>query len=94
MVKERDGFVREFVRVVASFEVSQSLWWKRWRMRLSFLFMFCCGFEVVIGEEEKSDDGFWVLWEVRGGRRERVRENMVVFWRMLKNDGWFQSQKR
>lgn len=51
-------------------------------MRLSLLlFVFCC-------EEEKSDengDGFWVLWEVREGRRERVRENMVEFWRMLKN---------
>jgi hypothetical protein len=43
-------------------------------MRLSLLLGF--------GEEEKSDerdDGFWVLWEVSEGRRERVRENMVVF---------------
>jgi len=49
-------------------------------MRLS-LFVFCCGF----GEEEKSGDEFWILWVVREGRRERVRENMVVFWRMVKN---------
>jgi len=38
-------------------------------------------FEVGFGEDEKSDDGFWILWEVRGRRRERVvRENMFGVW--------------
>lgn len=51
VIKERDGFVR----VVASFEVSQTLWWKRWRMRLSLLLLlgFGCGEEKKM---EKCDD--------------------------------------
>ncbi|MCI64125.1 hypothetical protein A2U01_0085382, partial [Trifolium medium] len=68
-VKAVDGFVRELIRVVASFEVSQSLWWKRERIMLSLL-LFVFGFGVGVGfegcDEEKSEKcggGDGVLWE-------------------------------
>jgi hypothetical protein len=66
IVKAVDGFVRELIKVVASFEVNQSLWWKRERIMLSLLFVF--GFGVGVGfegcDEEKSEKcGDRVLWE-------------------------------
>lgn len=51
-VRAVEGLVKELIKVVACFEVNQSLWWNLDIMMLSLLFVF------VIGgcEEEKSDD--------------------------------------
>lgn len=69
--------VRELIRVVAWFEVSQSLCWNLERMILSLLFVF--GYEGDVGEEEeeeKSEKSEGVLW--CEGMRERDREIMFV----------------
>lgn len=74
-MREVEGFVKELIKVVACFEVSQSLWWNLDTMTLSLLLVFG-GCEE--DEEKSDDDEFGVLLEVREGRRERVRENIFV----------------
>lgn len=60
-MRAEEGWVRELSRFVASFGVSQSLWWKRKRIAVSLLLGMCCG-------DDEKVDGFGILLLIEGMR--------------------------